>query len=211
MPSGKFRAIIFDIGRVLVRINLERAMAGLAESVAMSPQEIWAALEKHPTWLDWQEGRMKPRDFHLSVCQRLGITLTFDQFTEIWNRVIDPKPILEDEFLAPLAKHYRLCLLSNTDPIHVPYLEANESFMQFFPPARRIYSCAVGVSKPNPLIYRAALEACKVSAREAIYIDDITAYAQAATRLGLTGIVFSSAEQLSGDLKQLGVAVGSEG
>ena len=206
MAAGqKIRAIIFDIGRVLVRIDLGRAMSGLAEAVSMSPEEVWAALEKHPTWLDWQEGRMKPRDFWLSVNQRFGTSLTFEQFTEIWNRVIDPKPIVDGTLLAPLAKRYRLCLLSNTDPIHMAHLEATFEPMRYFP--RRIYSCVVGVSKPNPLIYRAALQACQVSAQHAVYIDDIPAYAEAARNLGLTGIVFKSPEQLSADLQALGIQV----
>ncbi len=72
--------------------------------------------------------------------------------------------------------------------------------MRFFP--NRIFSCAVGVTKPNPLIYRAALQACKVEAAEAVYIDDIPAYAEAARRLGLAGIVFQSPEQLFADLQR---------
>ena len=184
MAAAKFRAVIFDIGRVLVRIDVHRAMAGLAESVALSPEEILSALEKHPSWLDWQEGRISPRDFYLGVAKRFGMTLTFEQF----------------------AKKHRLCLLSNTDPIHVAHLEASYDFFRFFP--KRIYSCVVGVSKPNPLIYRAALEACKVAAKDAIYIDDIAAYAEAARRLGLSGIVFQSAEQLTAELRALGVENG---
>ena len=205
MAASKVRAIIFDIGRVLVRIDVGRAMAGLSEKVGLTPEELWSALEKHPSWLDWQEGRLAPRDFYLSVTKRFGAPLTFEQFTEIWNRVLDPQPLLDSAFLAPLAKKYRLCLLSNTDPIHVAYLEATYDFFRFFP--NRIYSCTVGVSKPNPLIYRAALQACKVAAAEAIYIDDVAAYAEAAGRLGITGIVFRSAEQLSADLRALGVTV----
>jgi glucose-1-phosphatase len=203
MAPAKYRAIIFDIGRVIIRIDVRRAMAGLAENVAITPEEIWAALEKHPTWLDWQEGRMSPRDWHLSVVKRFGVTLTFDEFAAIWNRVLDPQPILSDDFFAPLAKKYRLCLLSNTDPIHVAFMEKTRSFMRFFP--NRIYSCAVGVSKPNPLIYRAALEAVKVSAKDAIYIDDVAAYAEAAGRLGMTGLQFTSPEKLTADLTALGV------
>jgi HAD superfamily hydrolase (TIGR01509 family) len=203
MTGKNIRAIIFDIGRVLVRIDVQRAMAGLAESAKLSPEEIWAALEKHPSWLDWQEGRLTPRDFYLSVTKRFGVSLSFEEFVKVWNRVLDPQPILDNTFLGKLSKKYRLCLLSNTDPIHVAHLEATYDFYQFFP--RRIYSCAAGVSKPNPLIYRAALGACKVSAEQAVYIDDIPAYAEAARRLGLAGIVFQSAEQLRSDLRGLGV------
>jgi len=205
LATAKFRAIIFDIGRVLVRLDVHRAMAGLAENVSLSPEEIRAALEKHPSWLDWQDGRIKPRDFYLSVSKRFGITLSFEQFVAVWNRVLDPQPILDNEFLGKLAKKYRLCLLSNTDPIHVAHLEATYGFFRFFP--NRIYSCAVGASKPNPLIYRAALEACKVAAKDAIYIDDIPQFVEAARRLGLSGIAFQSPQQLSEELQGLGVEI----
>ena len=203
MPATKLKAIIFDIGRVLVRIDVGRAMQGLASGGSLSPSELWTAIEKDPRWPDWQEGRMSARDWYLHLTKRFGGNYTFEQFTEVWNRVLDPNPIQEDAFLKSLSKRYRLALLSNTDPIHVQHLEASYSFFAFFP--IRIYSCAVGASKPNPLIYKEALRALKVKANEAVYIDDIAAYVEAAKRLGMAGIQFQSPAQLTADLKSLGV------
>lgn len=203
MPATKLRAIIFDIGRVLVRVDVARAMQGLASGTSLSPSELWSAIEKDPRWPDWQEGRIAPRDWYLHLNQRLGGGLTFEQFTEIWNRALDPVPIHEDTFFKALAKNYRLALLSNTDPLHVRHLEATYSFFSFFPV--RIYSCSVGASKPNPIIYREALRALKVRADEALYIDDIAAYVEAAQRLGLGGVQFQSPAQLASDLGSFGV------
>jgi HAD superfamily hydrolase (TIGR01509 family) len=202
MAAAKLRAIIFDIGRVLVRVDVARAMQGLASGSALSPSELWTAIEKDPRWPDWQEGRIAPRDWYLHLNKRLGGNLTFEQFTEVWNRALDPIPIQEDAFIEKLSKLYRLALLSNTDPIHVRHMEATYSFFSFFP--TRIYSCSVGASKPNPLIYREALRALKVQAQEAVYIDDIPAYVEAAQRLGMAGIQFQSPAQLTSDLKSLG-------
>ena len=203
MPPTKLKAIIFDIGRVLVRIDVGRAMQGLASGGSLSPSELWTAIEKDPRWADWQEGRMSPRDWYLHLTKRFGGSFTFEQFTEVWNRVLDPIPIQEDAFLKSLSKRYRLALLSNTDPIHVRHLESTYGFFAFFP--TRIYSCAVNASKPNPLIYKEALRALKVQADEALYIDDIGAYVEAAKRLGMAGIQFQSPDQLTSDLKSLGV------
>jgi HAD superfamily hydrolase (TIGR01509 family) len=203
MPSPKLRAIIFDIGRVLVQVDVARAMQGLASGSTLSPSEFWSAIERDPSWPDWQEGRMAPHDWYLHLAKRLGGSLTFEQFTEVWNRALDPAPIHEDAFLEKLSKRYRLALLSNTDPIHVRHLEATYSFFAFFP--TRIYSCSVGASKPNPLIYSTALRALKVSAGEALYIDDIAAYVEAARRLGMSAVQFQSAAQLTSDLQSLGV------
>jgi len=203
VPNAKFRAIIFDIGRVLIRVDVSRAMDGLASGLSLTPQEAWSAIEKDPRWLDWQEGRISPRDWHLHLSKRLGTSLTFEQFSEVWNRALDHNPIHSESFLENLSKNYRLALLSNTDPIHMSLAEARFPFFRFFP--IRIYSYRVGASKPDPLIYREALQACKVRAEEAVYIDDIAAYAEAAQRLGMTGIVFQSPEQLQSDFRNLGI------
>ena len=153
--------------------------------------------------MDWQEGRVSPQDWHLHLSKRLGGSLTFEQFTEVWNRALVPEPIQSEAFLERLSKNYRLALLSNTDPIHMSYAETHFSFFRFFPV--RIYSFRLGASKPDPLIYREALRACKVRAEQAIYIDDVAAYSQAAQRLGMAGIIFQTPEQLEEELRTLGV------
>ena len=203
MSSAKFRAIIFDIGRVLIRVDISRAMAGLASGISLSPDEVWSAIQKDPHWMDWQEGRISPRDWHLNLTKRLGVSLTFEQFSEVWNSALDPNPIHEESFFEGLSKNYRLALLSNTDAIHMSNEEARFNFFQFFP--IRIYSFRVGASKPDPVIYRDALKACKVRAEEAVYIDDVAAYAEAAERLGMTSIVFQSPAQLQSNLRTLGI------
>jgi len=205
VTSPKLRAIIFDIGRVLIRVDISRAMDGLASGLSLTPEEVWFAIQNDPHWLDWQEGRISPRDWHLHLTKRLGASLTFEQFSEVWNRALDPKPIHSEAFLESLSKNYRLALLSNTDPIHMSHEEARFPFFRFFP--IRMYSYQVGASKPDPIIYRKALQACKVRAEEAVYIDDIAAYAEAATRLGMTGIVFHSPEQLQTELRRLGIQI----
>jgi HAD superfamily hydrolase (TIGR01509 family) len=203
VPPAQLRAIIFDIGRVLIRVDVARATKELASGLSLSPQEVWSAIEHDPRWPDWQEGRMKPRDWHLHLSKRLGSSLSFERFTEVWNLALDPVPLQDSAMFQRLSKHYRLALLSNTDPIHLAHMEPQYDFFAHFPV--RIYSCSVGASKPNPIIYRQALRGCGVQAGEALYIDDIPAYVEAAQRLGLRGIVYGSPEQLHAELRSLGV------
>jgi glucose-1-phosphatase len=201
--SSRFRAIIFDIGRVLIRIDVSHALSSLARDVSLSPEEIWSSLQKDPRWPDWQEGRMSPRDWHQHLTRRLGGSLSFEEFTDIWNRALNPHPIQDIGFLEKLRQKYRLGVLSNTDPIHVAYMESSFPFLRLF--HARTYSCSVGASKPNPLIYREALRSCKISAEETVYIDDVADFAEAAARLGMIGIVFQSPQQLRTDLHKLGI------
>ena len=203
----KLRAVIFDIGRVLIRLDIQRVKSALAEGLSLNPEELWSAIEKDPRWPDWQEGRISPRDWHLHLCKRFNLSLDFEQFKNVWNSALDPDPIHKASLFARLSKSHRLGLLSNTDPIHVEKLESTYDFFGHFPKAVRTYSCSVGASKPDPLIYREALRACKVRAEETVYIDDILAFVEAARRLGFTGVQFQSPSQLYADLRQSGVEV----
>ena len=182
---------------------------GLADGLPLSPEELWSAIENDPRWSDWQEGRLSARDWYLNLSKRLGLSLDLETFTSVWNSALDPVPIHSNELFEVLSKHYRLGLLSNTDPIHVARLESSYDFFRYFPQSVRIYSCVVGASKPDPLIFREALKACHVRAEEAVYIDDIPAYAEAARRLGMAAIQYQSPDQLRGELASFGVEVPS--
>jgi len=204
MSKSQIQTIIFDIGRVLVRVDVSRAMQGLAQGISLSPQEIWTAIEKDPRFQDWQEGRISPRDWHLHLAKRLGGSLTFEQFTEAWNRALDRQPIQDNALFESLGKDYRLGLLSNTDPIHVAHLEATFDFFRYFPKSTRTYSCEVNASKPSPLIFRDALKSLHARAESSVFIDDVEAFVNAARSLGLHGIHYQSPAQLQTELRALG-------
>lgn len=205
MPPTKLRAIIFDIGRVLIRVDVARIKSALADGLSLSPQELWSAIENDPLWRDWQEGRLKPRDWHLHLSKRLGSSLSFEKFSEAWNLALDPQPMQDSAIFQRLSKQYRLGLLSNTDHIHLAHMEPKYDFFPYFPV--RIYSCSVGASKPDPLIYQHALRGLRTKATEALYIDDIPAYVEAAQRLGMSGIIYRSPDQLREDLRSFGVVL----
>jgi putative hydrolase of the HAD superfamily len=207
MSKSQIQTIIFDIGRVLVRVDVSRAMQGLAQGISLSPQEIWTAIEKDPRFQDWQEGRISPRDWHLHLAKRLGGSLTFEQFTEAWNRALDRQPIQDNALFESLGKDYRLGLLSNTDPIHVAHLEATFDFFRYFPKSTRTYSCEVNASKPSPLIFRDALKSLHARAESSVFIDDVEAFVNAARSLGLHGIHYQSPAQLQTELRALGADV----
>jgi putative hydrolase of the HAD superfamily len=203
MSNSPHGAVIFDIGRVLVKLDLARAVEGLSQGVSLSPAELWSAIEKDPRWHDWQEGRISPHDWHLHISKRLGSPLKFAEFREAWNRTLDPVPLQSDDLFASIAKKHRLALLSNTDPIHVAHLESNYSFFRFFPRPARIYSCSVRASKPSPVVFQAALKAVKTPASQAVFIDDIFEYVQVARSLGLQAVQYLNPSQLRSELNAL--------
>lgn len=194
---------MFDIGRVIIRLDLKRALAELSAESASSPETVWQTIEGGPSWRPWQEGRIRPEAWHQHISGRLGLSVDYAKFCAIWNRVLDPVTLLPASLFATLSLRYKLALLSNTDPIHVAHMESSYDFMHAFPV--RIYSCAVGATKPSPAIFRSALAACSVKPAEALFIDDIPAFVDAARHFGLQAIQFRSADQLLTELHSRGI------
>ena len=146
---------------------------------------------------------MEPREWHQHLTRQLDMALEFQEFCTVWNHALDPETILKDDLFAKLATHCRLAVLSNTDPLHSAVLEAQYSFLRHFP--ARIYSCRVGASKPAPAIYQAALDAVGVRATEALFIDDVPEFVQAARQMGLDAVRFESPSQLAQELSRRGL------
>jgi HAD superfamily hydrolase (TIGR01509 family) len=197
------RAIIFDIGGVIIRVQLSLAFNTLGAESGLSAIQVWKAIESDPRWGDWQEGRMTPGEWHDHLTKKFLLSLPFDEFCDTWNRVLDPMPILPETLFETLASRCHLALLSNTDPIHVAHIEATYPFVRHFPV--RTYSCRVGSTKPAASIYCHTLQALNASPNEVLYIDDVQEYAAAAARPGMNAFHFTSPGELYAEFSRLGL------
>ncbi|MCI3135006.1 HAD family hydrolase [Phenylobacterium aquaticum] len=63
-----------------------------------------------------------------------------------------------------------------------------------------ISSCDLGVAKPDPEIFRLALDRVGAHAGEIVYVDDIAKYAEAARETGMRAIHFQTTEQAMDDI-----------
>jgi epoxide hydrolase-like predicted phosphatase len=197
------RAVIFDVGRVIIRVDLSRSFGALGKRDGLSHLQVIQELEADSRWADWQEGRMTPRDWHAHLSKKLQFSYDFEGFCAIWNGVLDPETILPDALFERLATKCRIAMLSNTDPIHVAHIEATYPFVRFFPV--RVYSCRVGLSKPSPAIYHHVLREVGAMPDEAIFIDDVHENVLAAASLGINAFHFSSANDLLAEFSRLGL------
>jgi putative hydrolase of the HAD superfamily len=68
-----------------------------------------------------------------------------------------------------------------------------------------VSSCFVGLRKPEEAIYRLALDLTQQAPEECCFIDDRPLNLEVARRLGMHTIEMDAVEQLSADLRKLGV------
>jgi putative hydrolase of the HAD superfamily len=198
-----FRAIVFDLGKVIIPFDVRRAIDALVPHCAYSAREIPALMQETSLANDLETGRIEPEAFFQAVKEKLHVTVGYDEFCRIWNSIFAPETLIPESLLEGLARRYRLLLLSNTNAIHFDAVEKGYPLLRHF--HHFVLSYRVGAMKPDAAIYREAVRLAGCEPRECLFIDDIQENVDGAAREGLAAIRFESLQQLEQDLTRLGV------
>ena len=142
-------------------------------------------------------GALTREEFVAQLSTLVGRTVTYEEVYGHgeYNETIIP-------LVQTLKKHYQIGLLSNASSSLRTKLEKRH-LSQLFDTIT--ISSEVGVAKPSEEIYRRALEALNADPRQAIFIDDNPSFVQAAQTLGVTGIVFTTTDNLRQTLTDHGI------
>ena len=116
-------------------------------------------------------------------------SVSFEEAQHCWLGFLKDVPTAPLQYLLNLRKHFRLCLLSNTNPFMMAFTrspqfsELGQPITHFFD---RLYcSYEMGLCKPSPDIFLRALSAEGIAPEQALFLDDSTANIEAAAALGI--------------------------
>jgi len=205
IPS-EIKAIIFDLGNVLVDFNHAIAAQRISRFTEKSPQEIFNLFFDSPLTGLFEEGKISPEEFFLRIKKMLNLKLKFNEFVPIWNEIffLTEKNHQVYNLAKTLKNRYKLALLSNINILHFEYLVKNFPVFDVF--HNIITSFESGFQKPHPLIYKKTLQALKVAcACDVFYTDDRQELVDKARELGLRCAVFKDPVQLKHDLEEAGI------
>ena len=175
------KAVLFDLGKVLIHFDFDPAFKGLAKHCGKKPEEIRAFFASSELEVLYDGGKITSRHFYREVKRELGFSLTYAQFQRLWNEIFTPVPGMA-ALVARVGRSHRLVLVSNTNAMHFSFLKKNYPVLKKFD--RHILSYKEKIRKPDERIYRTALKACRAEAHEVVYIDDREDLTSAAKELG---------------------------
>ena len=196
------KAIIFDLGKVLVDFDFGRGYRALEGLCGYPANEIPRRLAKCGMVEQFESGLIEPRAFVAGISRVLRLEIEYERFCHIWSSIFT-QILVPESMLAGLASRYRLLLLSNTNAIHFETLRASQPWLRHF--HHLVLSYEVKAMKPRPEIYQAAVRAAGCSPEECFYTDDIAAYTAAARGLGIDAVQFESVQKLERDLAGRGI------
>jgi len=201
------KAVIFDLGNVLVDFDHRIASRKVAKLSDRSEEEIYNLIFDSPSTELFEEGKISSEVFFKEVKKALNLRLNYEEFVPIWNEIFffSEKNLEVCNIARLLKQSYRVALLSNINILHFEYVKETFPILDAFHDI--ITSFEVGARKPKKEIYQKTLEALGVFAPDAFYTDDRKELIDSAKDLGIKAHVFTSAAQLKIDLRSAGVTI----
>lgn len=199
------RTIIFDLGRVIVPFDFERAYARVTALTGLDRGEIRGRLSASGIVPRFESGQLEAVPFVNEFGRVIGHEIEYGEFCDIWFSIFDAHTLIPESLLESLKGRYRLLLLSNTNVIHYEMVAERYPHLRHFD--HHVLSYKVGALKPEEAIYREALRHAQAEPEECFFTDDIAEYVDSARRLGIDAVQFRSHAQVVGELRARGVEV----
>jgi putative hydrolase of the HAD superfamily len=196
--STSLKNIIFDLGDVIIPIDLTAPMRNFAMLANLPEEQVVALWQEHNLVNQYETGLVDDEGFRNHVRQLFSQDKNApagwadDVIDTAWNTVLLDLPLNRLERVKELGKKYRLFLLSNTSPIHIRQVNAvlanmgEPTLEDMF--ERVFYSYEVRLAKPSPEIYQHVLTEAGLVAGETMFLDDNAANIQSAAMLGIQAV-----------------------
>lgn len=192
------RAVIWDLGGVLLRTEDYGPRDGLAQRLGMSRLELEETAFGKEAGKRGQRGEVSASEHWATIAQSVGLPVeTF------WNEFFGGDR-LDQELVAAIRElrlRYRTGLLSNAFSDLRGLVTEQWKIADAFD--ELVISAEEGVMKPDERIYRITLERLGVAAQEAVFVDDFKRNVEAAERAGIRAIHFRGPQQAWSELEQI--------
>jgi putative hydrolase of the HAD superfamily len=197
------RAVIFDLGQVIIPFDVSRGYAALGSRCPYPPEEIARRIASTDLVTRFEAGQISSADFFAQLSALLSLDVDYARFCELWSTIFLPEPLISEQLLEGLHRRYRMLVLSNTNAIHFAMVREKYPRLRHFD--EYVLSHEVGAAKPAPRIYQVAIARAGCPAAECLFIDDIPQFVEAAQQAGIQAFRFESAAQLERELKARGL------
>lgn len=199
----KINTIIFDLGNVLIDWNPKYVFDKLFDD-----EDRKKYFFENICTMEWNEAQDAGRPIKEATEELVAQYPEWKEYIEAyygkWTEMLGG-PIHDTVEIFKTLKQsgrYKLYALTNWSAETFPYALEMYEFLHWFD--GRVVSGEEKMRKPHPEFYQVLLDRFDVRAEEALFIDDSVRNIQAAKKIGIKTIHFTSPEQLRNELVQQG-------
>jgi len=208
----RIAGILFDFGGVLAPFVRPALFRALEDELRLQPGSLPEILWRSADWRLAEVGAIDDEEYWQRTAPRLGLAIEtrgaqdrLQALRETLYGGVEVDPAMID-LVRRLRTNYRTGLLSNTSERQPERMLEKHYLEGLFDAV--VLSAAVGLAKPDPVIYRLAVQRLGTEPETTIFVDDYPPNVTAASEQGLHGLHFTGYADLVVALQGLGVIPG---
>ena len=182
------KAIIFDLGAVILNINYQNTINAFSKLGVKNASTFYSKKAQDNLFNQIETGDITAEKF-LTELQKETNNASLNQVSEAWNAMLLDLPENRLTLIQCLKKKYSIYLLSNTNTIHIDAFKkklGKVKWIKFYNLFDKMYlSHEVGLRKPNAAIFEYILKEQNLQAHEVFFIDDSSEHIEGANKLGI--------------------------
>jgi putative hydrolase of the HAD superfamily len=197
-------ALLFDLGRVVLDIDFNRALNCWAGHAGCEPAQLIGRISPNDAYKRHERGEISDAEFFAGLRGSLGIDVSDAQFLEGWNAIFTGEMPEIATLLARAARRLPLYALSNTNRAHEAHF--SKEFAEVLGHFRKIFlSSTIGLRKPDAGAYDHVVKEIGMPAERIVFFDDSIENIEGARARGLQAVHVTSTRDVAAALTALGI------
>ena len=204
MSTSEIKAILFDLGNVLIKIDFSRVISEWVrfsgkDDIQISSDSILGSENEK-----YERGEISTQQFVSSLKRELKLNISDEKFLQGWNNVfVGETPGIRNVIDRVFSK-YPLFVFSNTSISYSNVWSSQYSeLLKYFDKIFTSYE--LGMRKPEKESFFKVCSDIGVTPENILFFDDTMENVVAAQEMGMSSVQVNSINDISNHLDQIGV------
>ncbi len=206
MDLDNIDTIIFDFGGVIINVDYGKTQLAFEKLGIRNFDELYSQAHQSKLFDKLETGQISPSEFRETLKHLCKIRLDEHAIDASWNAMLGEIPIKRLELIHALKSRYRTFLLSNTNVIHIRFIEKyldREGMKNLFYSAfEQVYfSYEMKLRKPDIGIFEKVIEDNNLIPEKCLFIDDSIQHIHGASETGMKTLFLEKGMDITDLLK----------
>lgn len=190
MDLTGIKAIFFDFGGVILNIDYKLTEQAFEKLGIADFKKHYSQAHQSGLFDELETGKISPKQFRDRIRESCRLNFDDHAIDNAWNAMLLDLPVERLDLLERLKKDYKVFLLSNTNVIHMKWIEAYLDKQglknRFFNCFDQLYfSYEMKKRKPDPETFLYVAEQNNLDPSEVLFIDDSIQHIEGAKEAGM--------------------------
>jgi FMN phosphatase YigB (HAD superfamily) len=198
------RAVLFDLGGVLLDIDFDRALRAWAPYSRLPPAQLRDDFRHHESFHRHETGQLDNDGFFAHLRQALALECDLLAVEAGFNDILVGEIEETVQLLEAIRRQVPCYAISNTNPAHLSHIA--RAYPDFLPRFTRVFaSHQIGHRKPHAAAFEHVLREIGLPPPQVLLFDDLEANVEGARALGLQAVLVKSPADVRAGLLERGL------